>query len=150
MLTKLERINLNFHRHYFLPTFIGMKHLLIVIFNLYFIGLMVVPCNHTILYANIIENALGMELHQGCSHEEHQQHHEHHDHSSNHHHSCTPFCTCGVVHFVLNTPPFYLEVEPLHNNSTTSNPIQATIWSSITNPIGKLMVNNIWNPPKSV
>lgn len=129
-----------------------MKHFLLMTYSIYFACLMVVPCNHTLLYTKIMENMVGVNMHENCSHEinlDHQNHH-HHDEHSNHHHSCTPFCSCGITHFVLHVPQFQtislLNIAANHK----SDLLQTTLWAIPADNYKKLISTDIWHPPQVV
>ena len=118
----------------------------ILLYNLYFSVLMIVPCNHTELYSSMMENVFGIEIqqHRHCKHN--------HDSEDNekpmkHHHSCTPFCSCGITVFVMNAPPVQINIHnPLY--SSTHQIIQSTILTATSNEYSSLMINDIWRPPQ--
>ena len=122
-----------------------MKHFL-TIYSIYFTLLMVVPCNHTALYSNLLKQVFDIDMHEHCSHQHDNQSPKNHSH----HHSCTPFCACGIAQFVLNAPsyPSFMfqstAIVSQHNIL-----VQATIW---TNPNEHccLKINNIWHPPQFI
>lgn len=129
-----------------------MRHLLLFTYSLYFTFLMIVPCNHTVLYTNIMEDVFGINMHEGCNHlaSSNKKNHHHHDEQPNHHHSCTPFCSCGFSYFVLNAPPFQKIVAKTLNPIHGMTIFQQTIWAPNSSRYKKLMVNDIWNPPQAV
>jgi len=110
---------------------------------------MVVPCNHTVLYSKLMSNVFDISLNEHCDHNhDHGEEDNHHHNDSNHHHSCTPFCACGIAHFVLDAPPFQLAVAKQSSDIYQTDIIQATIWAPTSTAYKSLMVYNIWNPPR--
>ena len=120
--------------------------LTLLLYNLYFSFLMIVPCNHTELYSSMMENVFGLEIqqHRHCSHDHESEDNEK---STEHHHSCTPFCSCGVSVFVMNAPPVQIKINnPLY--SSTHPLIRTIIPTSTSNDYCSLMMNDIWRPPQ--
>jgi len=74
----------------------------------------------------------------------------HHDEHSSHHHSCTPFCVCGVTHFVLHI----LRLHVITTFNLTSNKeeliSQPTVWAIFVGNYKKLITKDIWHPPQVV
>lgn len=130
-----------------------MKHFLMMTYNIYFILLMIVPCNHTVLYGQIAQKALGISLTSDCQHEHHHEHKHHNhqdDHSSDHHHACTPFCACGISTFVLNKPSIDLQIHQCNCIKYRILPTESLNWAPTPNIYKQLMVNDIWHPPQLV
>ncbi|BDS13159.1 hypothetical protein [Aureispira anguillae] len=113
---------------------------------------MIVPCNHTVLYTQLMENAFGLNMHQKCSHDtlSTKENHHHHDKTSNHHHSCTPFCACGIVHFILNAPPYQKVIGQTIAKRHPITIFESISWAPNADNYKKLMVNDIWHPPQTV
>lgn len=128
-----------------------MKRLLLLIYSLYFTLLMIVPCNHTVLYTNVMENVFGLNMHSDCNHvtDTFKENHHHHE-QNNHHHSCTPFCSCGISYFILNTPPFQRTIAKSITTIYEFTIWQQTVWLLNYTRYKKLMVNDIWNPPQMI
>jgi len=114
-------------------------------YNVYFILLMIVPCNHTVLYGQIAQKALGITLVSDCEHE-----HDHHEPSSDHHHACTPFCACSIGSFVLNKPNLDIKLHQCNCVKFCIQPTQSLAWAANQNIYKQLMVNDIWHPPQLV
>jgi hypothetical protein len=99
-----------------------------------------------------MENVVGINMHKECTHETtaNKENHQHHDEHSSHHHSCTPFCACGITHFVLHVSPFQniTTLPTLFNNKIES--LQSTIWAIPTDNYKKLISKDIWQPPQTV
>ena len=112
---------------------------------------MVVPCNHTLLYTQVMENIVGINMHEKCTHTtNNNENHQHHDENSSHHHSCTPFCACGITHFVLHIPQLQsIAILPTLSNHKTET-LQSTIWAIPTDNYKKLVPKDIWHPPQTV
>lgn len=130
----------------------SMKHFLLIIYSIYFTGLMVVPCNHTLLYTQVMENIVGIDMHKKCTHTTtvKNENHQHHDEHSSHHHSCTPFCACGITHFVLHIPHFQnITRLPAILHSKTEL-LQSTFWAIPADNYKKLISKDIWHPPQTV
>lgn len=129
-----------------------MKHFLLITYSLYFTCLMVVPCNHTLLYTKVMENVVGINMHAKCNHatELNNENHQHHDKHSKHHHSCTPFCACGITHFVLNIPQFQHITALPATSSRKNEMLQTAIWAIPADNYKKLIAQDIWHPPQIV
>lgn len=113
---------------------------------------MVVPCNHTLLYTKVMENIVGIDMHEKCTHTTvvTNENHHHHDEGSNHHHACTPFCACGISHFILNIPSFQaIDASNLPFNGNTQN-LEPTEWAMPTDNYKQLLSKDIWHPPQVV
>lgn len=129
----------------------NMKHFLLITYSIYFACLMVVPCNHTLLYTQVMENIVGINMHEKCTHTTNNtENHHHHDENSSHHHSCTPFCACGITHFVLHVPHFQniTAYSILFNNKIEA--LQSTLWAIPADNYKKLISKDIWHPPQTV
>jgi hypothetical protein len=113
---------------------------------------MVVPCNHTLLYTQVMENVVGINMHEKCTHktDAHNENHQHHDKHSSHHHSCTPFCSCGIMTFVLHVPQFQTITGLLTALSSKTEMFQSTLWAIPADNYKKLMTQDIWHPPQTV
>jgi hypothetical protein len=99
-----------------------------------------------------MENIVGINMHAKCTHPTslQKENHQHHDKHSSHHHSCTPFCACGITHFVLHVPQFQtintLTIPPTNKSET----FQSTLWAIPTDNYKKLITKDIWHPPQFV
>ena len=129
-----------------------MKHFLLMTYSIYFACLMVVPCNHTLLYTQVMENIVGLNMHEKCTHETtaNKENHQHHDEHSNHHHSCTPFCSCGIINFVLHVSPFQNSTTLPNILSSKTETLQSTVWAIPSDNYKKLISKDIWHPPQTV
>lgn len=99
-----------------------------------------------------MENVIGINMHEKCTHQTSvsNENHHHHDEHSNHHHSCTPFCACGIAHFVLHVPQFqHVTVLPTTLNSKMEL-LPSTLWAIPTDNYKKLISKDIWHPPQTV
>lgn len=118
-----------------------MKYLM-VLYGLYFSFLMIVPSNHA--GTHFVEDLLGLDLHSYCNH----QHSEKDDSKESHHHTCTHFCGCGAVHFVVVSPPthrwFCVSREKFFTPTFFDEPTK--IWANL-NEFGRLVIAEIWHPP---
>ena len=113
--------------------------------------LMIVPCNHTKLYSSILMNIFDHQLleYNECGHNH--NHNQSKDSKDNHsHHSCTPFCTCGISVFVLNAPPNRLAIVKESRSIQPADIIQSTFWAATNNEYSNLMLNDIWRPPQRI
>lgn len=113
---------------------------------------MVVPCNHTLLYTQVMENVVGIDMHEKCTHEAtaNKENHQHHDEHSNHHHSCTPFCSCGIMNFVLHVPQLQNVTTLPTILSSKIEMLQSTLWAIPADNYKKLISKDIWHPPQTV
>lgn len=99
-----------------------------------------------------MQNIFSINMHAKCSHEVAtvSENHHHHDKDSQHHHACTPFCACGIVHFILQAPPYQALMASTHSSIHQSIIFDTTTWATNEALYQKLMVNEIWHPPQQV
>ncbi|MGQ2985442.1 DUF6660 family protein [Flavobacterium sp.] len=105
-----------------------MRHILILLFSVYLLGLMVLPCSES--------HAQEASFHKTASQDQHD-----HDHSME---TCTPFCVCGgcVAAIVLHSPSDYNLLDPaIEIHTETSN-----FYQSVTSDFH----GSIWQPPQLV
>lgn len=123
-------------------SFITDMKYLIIIYNIYFIILMTIPCSHTILPFNSFSTAQDAFSHVN----EHKEKHS----SESHHSPCVPFCVCSTTTFVLNSPPLrlYFLLEQSISFQETIDKGRITVAAS--NHYAHLMVYEIWHPPQLV
>ncbi|CAA6807796.1 MAG: Unknown protein [uncultured Aureispira sp.] len=129
-----------------------MKHFLLMTYSIYFACLMLVPCNHTLLYTQVMENIVGLNMHEKCTHNSttNNENHQHHDEHSNHHHACTPFCSCGIMNFVLHVPQFQTIPALSIELSSKTETLQSNVWAIPADNYKKLITKDIWQPPQTV
>lgn len=100
-----------------------------------------------------MENIVGINMHEKCTHtvaSNNNENHQHHDEHSSHHHSCTPFCACGILHFVLHVPQFQNIIALPTVVSSKTESFQSTIWAIPSDNYKKLIPKDIWHPPQTV
>lgn len=126
-----------------------MKHL-IILYNIYFIMIMIVPCNHIMLYSNLAKNIFGVQLADNQLQNPHHHKQDSTNSPSDSHCPCTPCCVCGITTFVLNIPPvnFFFYKNTIPNLRKVIYP--ENIWVVTPNLYSYLMTNEIWHPPQQV
>ena len=131
-----------------------MKHWLIL-YNIYFVLLMITPRNHTMLHSDLMHNLLGshFNIDNKCNHSHHELEH-HHEKSaedcSQPSCPCNPSCSCNVTNFAIDIPPFDFIFEDSNNQLAQEIIIPTNVWIPTSNQYTHLMTNEIWHPPKQV